>query len=255
MGTWHVVGKAWQSIRRGLQVVGFIAAIQLILSLAALPFADEAIQASPWVLVLVLAQFFILPLIQGGCLSYANATLVQPPAPFASFTQGARRLYGRLLGFEALTVGIVLLVAVVTALLLGLASLPADKMPQLAAALWLLAAVPVAIGIYLMFVVVAMAPASIAVENAGVFASVRKGLAVGRALIGKLLLVTLALVVTLVPVILIAMLAAFFASPGDLGWTLVVVVLQSMAGALSMVLCALAYIQLYRYQIGRTPSR
>lgn len=266
MGIWQVVGTAWKSVRKGLKVVGFIAAIQLILNLVALPFAGDNPQASPLILLLVLAQFFLLPLIQGGCLSYANATLVQPPAPFASFTQGAGRLYSRLLGFEALTVGLVLLVALVAALLLGLSTIPAERMPQVSAVLWLLIGVLVAIGVYVLFLIVSMAPAAIVVENAGVFAALRKGLAVGRAVIGKLLLVTLVLGATLIPVMLIAMLPAFFnpgttplgrglPGPVEPGWVLTAIVLQSAAGALSMVLFALAYLQLYRYQIGRTPSR
>lgn len=254
MRTWQMVGTSWRAARRGLRVVGFIAAIQLLLNLLALPFAGEAAQVSPWVLLLVGVQFFILPLIQGGCLSFANATLIQPPAPFASFTQGAKRLYGKLLGFEALTVGIVLLVALAAALLFGLSSAPAEKTPALSVVLVLLAAVPVAVGIYLMFLILTMAPASIVVDNAGVLASVKKGLSAGRALLGKVFLVTFALGLTLVPVILLTMIPAFF-NPGGtrlgLGWLVTAVVLQSAAGALSVVLFALAYVQLYRHQSGR----
>ncbi len=257
MRTWQVIGTSWRAARRGVRVIGFIAAVQLLLNLAALPFVNEAAQVSPWVLLLVAAQFFILPLIQGGCLSFANATIIQPPAPFASFSQGARRLYGKLLGFEALTVVIVLLVALVAALLFGLSSVPAERAPALGVVLVLVAAVPVSIGIYLMFLILSMAPAAIAVENAGVLASVKKGLSAGRALLGKLFLVTLALGLTLVPVILITMLPAFF-NPDQtqlgLGWLLTALVLQSAAGALSMMLFALAYVQLYRHHVGRVPT-
>lgn len=257
MRTWQVVGTSWRAARKGLRVVGFIAAIQLLLNVVALPFVNEAGGASPWVLLLVVAQFFILPLIQGGCLSFANATLIQPPAPFASFSQGARRLYGKLLGFEVLSVGIVLLMALAAALLFGLSLAPAEKAPALSAVLALLAAVPVAVSIYVIFLILTMGPAAVAVDNIGPLAGLKKGLAAGRALLVKVFLVTLALGLTLVPVLLITMIPAFF-NPGaaqlGLGWLLTAIILQSAAGALSMMLFALAYVQLYRHHSGRAPA-
>ena len=257
MQTWQVVGTSWRAARKGLRVVWFIAAVQLLLNLAALPFVNEAGGASPWVLLMVAAQFFILPLIQGGCLSFANATLLQPPAPFASFSQGAKRLYGKLLGFEALSVGLFLLMALVAALLFGLALAPAARTPALGVVLALLSAVPVAISIYIVFLVLTMAPAAIAVDNIGPLAGLKKGLAAGRAHVVKLSLVTLALGLTLAPVVLITMIPAFFTAgptPPGLGWMLTAIVLQSAAGALSMLLFALAYVQLYRHHVGRTPT-
>lgn len=255
MRTWQVVGTSWRAARKGLPVVWFVAAVQLLLNVAALPFVNEAGAASPWVLLVVAAQFFILPLIQGGCLAFANATLVQPPAPFASFSQGAKRLYGKLLGFEALSVGIFLLMALVAALLFGLSLAPAEKAPALSVVLALLAAVPVAVSIYVIFLILTMAPAAIAVDNAGPLAGFKKGLSAGRARVAKLTLVTFALGLTLAPVVLITMIPAFFnpgGTPLGLGWLVTAIVLQSAAGALSMLLFALAYVQLYRHHAGRT---
>ena len=109
MRTWQVVGTSWRAARKGLRVVGFIAAVQLLLNVAALPFVNEAGGASPWVLLLVVAQFFILPLIQGGCLSFANATLLQPPAPFADPLPQALILTAIVISFGVLAFAVVLI--------------------------------------------------------------------------------------------------------------------------------------------------
>jgi len=260
MGTWQIVGTAWRSARKALKVVGFVALVQLVLGLCALPLVGEEPQPTGpqalGVLALVLVQFFLLPLIQGGCLSFANATLIQPPAPFESFTQGAKRIYLRLLGFEALTLVAVLLLAIVAVVLFGLASLPEDN-PALGVALTILAAVPVGLGLYLTFLIVTLTPAAIAAEFLGVFAAIKKGLKIGRGALGKLALLTLALGLTLIPAILVPWIPTILRgnAPPDLGTTLMSLVLQSVVGALSMLLFAVAYVQLYRQRANLTFAR
>jgi hypothetical protein len=97
MGTWQIVGKAWKVTLRGFGVVGLVVAVQLVFGLVSLPFVDDINRGTAVGLgvglLLAIVSFFLWPVIQGGCLSFANATTLPAPAasPLASYRQGAGR--------------------------------------------------------------------------------------------------------------------------------------------------------------------
>jgi len=251
---WQIVTAAWRTTLAGLPVVGVVAAVNLVLGLIALPFVAGAggqvsgPQAAVG-LLLVLVQFFLLPFIQAGCVSFAIDRLKGTTSPaLASFLQGAKRLYVKLLGFEALTVALLILLAFVSILLFGLSMLP-NIQPGAGVALALVAAVPVSIGLYVLLLILSLGPVAIAVEGLGVFAAVKRALAVGRTAVGRLLLLTLGILATLIPVFLLTSLPDLLDRLGILlgmGNVVFALLLQSGAGALSMVLFIVAYTQLFR---------
>lgn len=262
MGTWRIVGTSWKTSLRGLGIAGLIAAFHLIVGLVSLAFINETGQVEVGgvlggvvLLLLVLIQFFVVPAIQGGCLSFANMAVSQSPAssPFAGFKEGAGRFYGRLLGFEALTVAMAIGLAIVALLLFGIAVVPAERVPALGLVLALFASVVVGIGFYLFLLVASLAPAAVVVENVGVFSGVKRGLQIGRVAVGKLLLVSLALGLTLLPVGILIAVPTFFqqaATSAAMGWRIVAVFLRSVVTGLATVLFTVAAVQIYRHRAG-----
>jgi hypothetical protein len=114
------------------------------------------------------------------------------------------------------------------------------------------------LALYLLLLVFVMAPVAMVVEQVGIFKAIKQGLVVARATLGKLVLVSLALVLTLIPVILLVATAGFFQEEGvplGLGWQLASMVLQGLASGLATILLTLAYVQVYRHRAGLTPPR
>jgi len=245
---WRIVGRSWRIAAGNLGVVCVVALVQLCLGLAALalPGQDEVWTAGQQLLgvVLGLVNFFFLPFVQGGYLAVANAKASQrtEPSALTEFWQGARQWYGRLLGFEALTVVLVLALVVGSGLLLVLALLPAQRAMTLSVVLTLAASVPIGIGLYVFLLIVTMTPIAIVVENLKVFQGLARGLRIGRRMVGQLVLMNLACLLTVLPGL---MLVGIF---GLLGWPLVTVLLQSFLSAVLMLVFLLAYVQLYQSQ-------
>ena len=259
MGTWQSVGTSWKVAAHGLAVVGCGAFVNLLAGLAALPLAGQGDRVTAPLLaaglLLGLVNVLVMPLVQGGYLAFAHSRLSSEPprSALASFWEGARRSYGRLLGFEALTIAMIMVLGIVGVLVFGLAGLSAPQGPAVSVTLTLLATAPVGIGLYGVLLITTMAPVSIVVEGLGVGRAIRRGLRVGRAIIGKVVLVTGALLLTLIPaMILVAVPGVLQAGGGATGvvWRFIGVVLQSVATAVSTVLFAVALVQLYRHRTG-----
>ena len=262
MGTWRIVATSWRVMAKNVWLVGVIALFQLILSAMSLPLLAEGNQATGVMLgiglAIALTQFFVFPFIPGGCIAFAaSGSSQQPSASFSRFVDGAKRLYGKLLGYEALTAVTVLGLAIVAVVLFGLSAMPAQQAQALGVVLVLLASVVVGIGLYLLMMVTTMAPVAIVVERLGVFKGIVKGLRVGRAAIGKLMLVGLVLGLTLLPAILVMVLPGFLQQNGAamaLGWKLLAVLLQSVVTGLATVLFTLAMVQIYQHHAGQATA-
>ncbi|MBI3320368.1 MAG: hypothetical protein HYZ89_07285 [Candidatus Omnitrophica bacterium] len=264
MGTWRIVTTSWQVMAKNLWLVGVIALFQLILSAIGLPLVAQGNQATGVMLgiglAIALVQFFVFPLIQGGCLAFAASVPSQPSSTsssFSKFVDGAKRLYGKLLGYEALTAVTVLGLAIVAVLLFGLSAVPAQRAEALGIVLVLLASAVVGIGLYLLMMVTTMAPVAIVVERLGVFKGIVKGLRVGRAVLGKLTLVGLMLGLTLLPAIIVMVLPGFFqkdAASMAFGWKVLAILLQSVVTGLATVLFTLAMVQIYQHHTGQATS-
>lgn len=249
MGTWRIVGTSWKTVLSGLVVVGVVAAVQVVLGLLALPVAGQ-FQAAPEApeplvlllgLVLALVNFFVYPLLQGGYLSFAKASLAPTSSsPLASFWRGATTWYARLLGLTALMVLIVLGFSLVSILLFVVPFTLIDTMMAAAVVLTLIVAAPVAIGLLALMLITAMAPLAVVVDGVGVFGAIKQGLAVGRRALGKLVVVTLAMALTLLPAVVLV------AVPAGLDWQLVATIVQSLVAGLSAVLYAVAYVHVYQ---------
>ena len=104
-----------------------------------------------------------------------------------------------------------------------------------------------ALGLYVALILLAFAPLSIAVDGATVFGAIRRALAVGRPAVGQLLLLSLALAFTLLPVFLVAGVPEIL-DAGRLGTAgrVISLILWNLAGALTMIAVQVAYIALYR---------
>lgn len=259
MGTWRIVATSWQVMVKNMWLVGVIALFQLILSAIGLPLVTEGTPATGLMLgiglTIAVIQFFAFPFIQGGCIAFAASA--GPSSSFSSFVDGAKRLYGKLLGYEALTAVIVLGLAIVAVVLFGLSAVPAQQAQAFGIVLVLLASVVVGVGLYLLMMVTTMAPVAIVVERLGVFTGIVKGLRVARAAIGKLLLVGLTLGLTLLPAILVMALPGFLQRDSvsmAMGWKVLAVVLQSVVTGLATVLFTVAMVQIYQHATGRVAA-
>ena len=266
MGTWRIVGTSWGITSKNLWLVGLIALFQVLLSAIGLPLVTEGNQATGVMLgvglAIALIQFFTFPLIQGGCVAFAATESSQSPAtssPFARFKEGAIRLYGKLLGYEALTAVMVLGLAIVAVVLFGISTMPAQHAQALSIVLVLLASTVIGIGLYFLMMITTMTPVVIVVERLGVFKGIAKGLRVARATVGKLMLVGLALGLTLIPAFLVMVLPGFLFLQKEgavmgLGWKLLAMVLQSVVTGLATVLFTLAMVQIYRHRANLAQS-
>jgi hypothetical protein len=259
MGTWQIVGSSWKLAVQGLAVAGIVAGFSLLVGLAALPFADEINQGTVTGAVvgiaLGLVNFFLWPMMQGGCLTFAStpSTQDQQPKAVQRFWEGAGKLYGRLLGCEALIAAMALVLAVVAVALFLIPFAFVTRSMALSVVLALVATVPVALGAYGLFLIPIMAPVAIAVDGTKVFGAIKRGLKVGRAALGKLVLVVLALTLTVLPAFVIVMIPGFLIASGvDVGVAgrIAAVLLQSLLSGFSTVLFIAAFIQVYRLRAG-----
>ena len=260
MGLWKMVTDAWRIVLKNPVIIAVVGGINIVLGLLVLPFVNEINQAGRagqmFALGMAAVQFFFIPFLQGGCLGFASNRLGgQGGSPLAAFLDGAKRLYRRLLAFEALTVAVIVLLVVVSILLFTISMAPAAASPGLSIAAALVSSVPVALALYLLIVILSFAPVSMAVDGANVFGAVKRALALGRPAVGQMLLLSLLLALTLVPAFLIAGIPEFIEQAGThlgLAGLLLGLVLQSLAGALSMVLFLAGYMLLFRRRAGST---
>lgn len=261
MGTWQVVGTSWKVTVKSLGVAGFVTGCYLLFGLLGLPLSGQGVQASVGQALLGLGflslYFFIWPLIQGGCLSFVDTRLAQSSVSpsIASWWQGARKLYGRLLGFLALWTAAFLMWGMVFGIVFVVALAIGSAAQQMTASIimTLIACIVGGIALYPLIIVSAMAPVAMAVEGGKIFQAITKGWQVGRAMLGRLLLVSLALILTLVPGIILNVLPVMLQGGGaKLGvpGQLIGLVMQSIISALSLFLFSTAYVQLYRSRAG-----
>ena len=263
MKTWQIVGQAWKQASANLPIVGLIFGIQLVLGLLALPFAGqtENLAGPSMVLAILLGlvNFLIWPLIQGGTLAFANGQTAGQTqgSPISRFLAGGKQLYLRMLGFGLLWAGLCLVLVIIGVLLFVLAAMPAAQAPALSVILVLIVSVPVALGFYGLILLTAVSPLAIVVEKLGVIPSLRRGFKVGRPALGKLLLVSLCLSLTLMPGVLLVMIPAFMQAGGGAMGTagqVLGLMFQSVLNALSMLLFSLAFVHIYRQLIAVTPT-
>lgn len=254
---WQIVGGSWRTVATALPVVGVVAAIQAVLGLASLPFAGgvdpNQLSAGDVALglLLVLINFFLFPLIQAGYLAVAQARASGTAgSPLASFRDGIRQLYLRLLGFETL----ITVVVMGGGVLAGVVSvLAADGLARLGGpwdlVIVLVCLLPVALVVYLLMLIGGMSPVAMCVERLPVFAAIRRGLSIGRASIGTLMGANLILLLTLAPAFLVlGILAGLQLTPagGGMTWLVVGVVLQAAVTAASTLLFVAAWMAVFR---------
>jgi hypothetical protein len=252
MGTWKIVGTAWKVSFRGkggqgpvsMAVLGvflLVGALDLLLELSPLP--QEGI-----LIVQLIERLCIAPLLLAVCLVSANTQLTASAitATAKQVFQQAGNLYLRLLGTMALLTGIwmgvIFMWIVIEAALAG--------QPRVVAILATLVSVTV-IGcvFYAVSLTMAMAPVAIALENSRMIEGIRKGLRMARAHLGKLLLVSVALTLTLIPPIcLVSLLDALQSQQANLGLDEIAANLlgHALVGSLSLQLFAGVFVQLYR---------
>lgn len=265
MRTWQVVVTSWKTTVQSLSLVGFISGCYLLFGLLGLPFANQGAQPTVGQAVLGLVFFclycFTWPLIQGGCLAFVDTRLAQPSAAasLGTWWQGAKKLYGRILGLLGLWTlaflvwGIVFGVVFVVALSMGAAS----QQETVSILMTVVACIIGGFALYPLIIISAMAPVATAVDGSTVFQAIGKGWKVGRAGLGKLVLVTLALILTLIPAILVNMLPLLLQGAGApmvMVGRLLGLVTQSLISALSLFLSSCAYIQIYRAYAGLSPA-
>ena len=254
---WRMVSGAWRTVTAALPVVGLVAAIQVGLGLASLPFAGQvdpnrlSLGDIVLALLLVLVNFFLFPLIQSGYVSVAQARATGSSAsPLVSFGEGIRQFYVRLLGLEALITAVMTVGGVVVgvgAILLAQGATRIGEPWGIATALLLL--VPVAVLLYLLMLIGSMAPVAICVEHLGVMAAMRRGLAVGRASVGALMLTNLLTLLTLSPAFLLFGLLVAGMDAAAIHSTLaaaVTILLQSLLTAVSTLLFVAAWLAVFR---------
>ena len=261
MKTWQVVGTSWKVALRSSGVMGIVGAIAVVLGLLKLLISLQEQQGALTVvlpkLFLQLVETLVYLAFQGGCLTFANAMVAKAPAqvPVADFWRGARHLYGRLLGLWVLLVSSVSVYAFVTAIILPNLLRGAETASATPAALvvsMLLILAPGGIVVYLCMLIGTMTPAAFAVENIGVMKGVKRGLEIGRATLTKLMLVSLALMFTLLPTLIFSI-PQFLRELGMAvmpGFLFLGVVFQGLVAGLSAVLYSVALVQIYRHQVG-----
>ena len=262
MKTWQIAGSAWRVTRDSFSVVAAILILQVVLGLLGLPLLNQggAPTTGQTVLAVILGlgNFLLWPLIQGGVLALANGKLAGQPAaatsPLGALLAGGKAFYLRMLGFGVLWGLMTVLLVIVGAALFTLAAAAGAKTPALGVLIVLAMLAPLGIGAYLLIVLTSTAPVAILVENLKLFAGMRRGLTVGRSIFWKLILVSLAVTVTLLPAIGLAMLLAYV--QGDpatisMGWRIVNLVIQSALNAVSIFLFSAAFVQVYRTRIAQ----
>ncbi len=262
MGTWQIVRSSWKVAFSSLSVIGVLAVIFVIFnSIELLLKLQQAIAPSGLpIAVFWLAWCLAFPFIQGGCLSLASAKLSSPPASssLASFWNGGRQLYGRLLGCFIFLLGMMVLWGGVNGLTFNIVAIAdSGTVPVIAAAATLILTAIFGIWLYVLLVIFMMAPVAIVVENVRVVTGIRRGLQVGRVALGKLVSVHVALILTVLPM-------TIFWTPHLLwslgatvmqGWLMLGVLLQGMAQGLGSVLFAAAVVQIYQRFAGSIPGR
>ena len=257
MKTWQVTGKAWSVLRSSLPIVGLIFGIQLILGLIGLPLVNlqDTLSAgqTAFAIILGLVNFFLWPLIQAGCLAFSNDVLSGNTAavksPIPRFLDGGKRSYWRVLAFGLLWGLVCVLVVILGAALFAAATALGAKTPAAGVLLVILTLIPLAVAAYLLILTTAAGPMAIVVEHLGVMAAIRRGIRVGRALIWRFILVSLAVTVTLLPAIGLAMLLAYVqgdAAQAQAGWRIVNLLIQSVLNSASVVLFTIAFVLVYR---------
>jgi hypothetical protein len=248
MGVWQIVAATWRGVAAHWSVVLIVLGFELFRGLAALPAANPEMTEGARlavVIVLGLLYLFAFPFIHGGCLTAAAGDAQDP---LGAFWQGGRRLYLRLLSFELFTM-LLAVGAFVAAIVLFLPSALTVQVPAAGIMLALLASVPIGILIYLLLLMTAMAPVVIAIDGKPLFAALTTGLRVARALLGRLLLLSLALFATLLPLLIAAAIPGILIESGAAegpGISVLAISLQSAANAIVFVSFIFAYVLLYR---------
>ena len=254
---WRMVSGAWRTMTASLPVVGLVVALQIGFGLASLPFAGQvdpnrlSVGEIVLALLLVLINFFLFPLIQSGYLSVAQARAMGSSAsPLVSFREGIRQLYVRLLGLEALITAVMTVGGVLVGVVAIMLAQGVTRMGEpLGIATALLLLVPVAAVLYLLILIGSMAPVAICVERLGVVAAIRRGLAVGRASVGALMLTNLLALLTLSPAFLLFGLLVAGMDAAAVNITLaaaVTILLQSLLMAVSTLLFVAVWLAVFR---------
>lgn len=262
MKIWQITGTAWRVTRQSLPVVAAILILQVVLGLLGLPLLNQGgaptTGQTALAVILGLTNFLLWPLIQGGVLALGNDKLAGQPAaitsPIGAFLAGGKAFYLRMLGFGVLWGCLTVLLVIVGAALFTLATVAGAKTPALGVLIVLAMLAPLSIGAYVLIVLTSASPVAIVVEKLKLFAGIRRGLAIGRSIFWKLIVVSLTVTLTLLPGIGLAMLLAYL--QGDpatlsLGWRIVNLVVQSALNAVSIFLFSAAFVQVYRTRIAQ----
>lgn len=252
MGTWKIVGTAWKVSFRGkgghglisMAVLGvflLVGVLDLLLELSLLP--REGIFA-----IQLIEQLCITPLLLALCLVSANTQLTASTIATSAkqIFQHAGSLYLRLLGIMALLTGVwtgaILMWIVIEAALAG--------QPKVVAVLATLVSMTViGCAFYAVSLTMAMAPVVIALENSQIIEGIRKGLRMARAHVGKLVLLSVALTLTLIPLIcLVSLLDALQSQQAKLRLDEIAanLLVHALLGSLSLQLFTGVLLQLYR---------
>ena len=254
MGTWQIVRASWKVALTSISVIGVLAGIFVIFNAVELSLQLQQATITPGglpIMVFWLVWYLALVFIEGGSLSLASAKLSALPSSssLASFWKGGTQLYGRLLGCFIFFLGMTVLWGGVVGLTFSVVAIAdSGTAPMIAVIATLILTVILGIWLYILLMAFMMAPVAIVVEGVRVFRGIRRGLEVGRAALGKLVLVNAVLILTVLPIAILWVPQFLWNSGATVGWLVLGlgVMLQSVAQGLCWILFTAAFIQIYQ---------
>jgi hypothetical protein len=242
------IGKGFNTATKSLGLVIALFVFNLLGSIASLPFATVAPEATPTpqltagALIFSIVFILISIFIQGGTLGLVKDVIKEGKMNLAAMPGYGMKYYLRLLGLGILIVLIIAIVALAAGLLIAITA-PVNNAVVTTIAVIIAIAIAVAVGL-LFFLPFTLSPYAIVCDEIGVVDSMKKAIEVARkpfvrvlALLGLIvLLVAIALAVGFIIGFVVGLITAFL--PAGLGRGLMMIVTSAINGYLGVVITA-----------------